>query len=180
MFERHVRDGQTIVVESGDITTYGGCIVNAANNTLLGGGGVDGAIHRAAGPGLLVECRGLGGCATGEAKATSGYRLAATHVIHTVGPIYYADEHPEVLLASCYRNSLDLAFELDEHEVTFPAISCGVYGYPIGEAAPIAVSTVTSWLDAHPDYPLLVRFCCFSRFGGTSSDEPYYLVALGA
>lgn len=178
MYSTCVREGQVLVVETGDITTFGGTIVNAANSTLLGGGGVDGAIHRAAGRGLLEECRGLNGCATGEAKVTGGHNLVAAHVIHTVGPIYAIDEHPAASLASCYKNSLDIVCDLDEHEVSFPAISCGVYGYPFEDAARIAVGTVCTWLAEHPDYPLLVRFVCFGRKGQASPDEAFYLAAL--
>ena len=151
-----------IQVVQGDITKLD-CdgIVNAANRSLLGGGGVDGAIHRAAGPELLAECRTLHGCRTGEAKITKGYRLKAKYIIHTVGPIYSGTAEDAVQLADCYRNSLALAKEHDVHSIAFPAISTGVYGYPLEDATEIAVKTVAQWLEAHADYAMQVIFCCF-------------------
>ena len=138
-------------------------IVNAANSTLLGGGGVDGAIHRAAGPGLLAECRGLGGCRTGEAKLTAGYALPAKHVIHTVGPVWHGGGKGEAeLLKSCYLNSLELARRNDFKTIVFPCISTGVYGYPPDEAAAVAVNTVREFL-AGTSYKIEVTFCCFSQ-----------------
>lgn len=137
------------------------CIVNAANSTLLGGGGVDGAIHRAAGPGLLAECRTLHGCNTGEAKLTKGYKLKAEYVIHTVGPIYSGSKNDPWMLANCYRNSLELAKKNDIHSIAFPAISTGVYGYPLKDATKIALRTVADWLLMNKDYEMNVLFSCF-------------------
>ena len=137
-------------------------IVNAANRTLLGGGGVDGAIHRVAGPELLAECRTLHGCDTGEAKITKGYNLPAKYVIHTVGPVYnpnFAQQDAE-LLASCYKNSLNLAKEYDLHSIAFSCISTGVYGYPKEAAAKIAIETVKSWLKQQK-FNIKVYFCVF-------------------
>src|SRR6266496_6106435 len=137
-----------IEINRGDITKLDvDAIVNAANATLLGGGGVDGAIHRAAGPELLMECRGLNGCRPGEAKITRGYRLPARFVIHTVGPVWRGGKHSEPeTLANCYRNSLQVAVENAIKTIAFPAISCGAYGYPLQEAAQIAVKTTRAFL----------------------------------
>lgn len=146
-----------------DITTLAlDAVVNAANETLLGGGGVDGAIHRAAGPGLLAECRALGGCPTGEARITAGHRLPAARVIHTVGPVWHGGDRDEpALLAAAYRNSLALARAHALRSIAFPSISTGVYGYPGAAAAEIAVSTVRSELAGFA--ALHVVFCCFSE-----------------
>ena len=151
-------------VVEGDITRLEvDAIVNAANETLLGGGGVDGAIHRAAGPELLEECRGLGGCPTGAARLTKGYRLKARHVIHTAGPVWQGGTaNEDALLATCYRNSLDLAAQHRLRSVAFPAIGTGAYRFPLERATRIAVATVAGFLAAH-DRPETVIFCCFGR-----------------
>jgi O-acetyl-ADP-ribose deacetylase len=148
----------------GDITKIQvDAIVNAANTTLLGGGGVDGAIHRVAGPELLAECRTLGGCPTGEAKITAGYHLPARHVIHTAGPIWGGGDQGEPeLLARCYRNSLVLATKHQARRIAFPAISCGIYGYPIRDACQIAVRETAAYLETN-ELPESVIFVCFGR-----------------
>lgn len=152
-----------IHVLRGSITAFAGdAIVNAANSSLLGGGGVDGAIHRAAGPELVHECRLLGGCKTGQAKITKGYRLPARHIIHTVGPVWRGGDHGEAeLLAGCYRSCFERAAENDIGTVAFPAISCGIYGYPVQEATEIAVRETRTALAAEGRFD--VTFVCFGE-----------------
>ncbi|MBT5773449.1 MAG: O-acetyl-ADP-ribose deacetylase [Dehalococcoidia bacterium] len=157
-------DHARITLVRGDITTLEvDAIVNAANSSLLGGGGVDGAIHRAAGPELREQCRTLGGCPAGEARVTSGYRLPARWVIHTVGPIWDGGDHDEpATLASCYRNSLALAAQVGAKTIAFPSISTGVYGYPGHLAAPVALAAVRSALEEHASIQQ-VTFVCFDN-----------------
>lgn len=146
-----------IEILQGDITQSSvDAIVNAANNRLLGGGGVDGAIHHAAGPELLAQCRTIGGCPTGEARITKGYRLPAKYVIHTVGPVYHGKPEDPILLEACYRNSLRLASSHKLRTIAFPAISCGIYGYPFEDAAQIALKTTIALLTEHTDFTKIV------------------------
>ena len=167
----------------GDITKQDtDAIVNAANPSLLGGGGVDGAIHRAGGPEILAECRTLGGCATGDAKITTGGRLAARHVIHTVGPVYWREgaEQAASLLASAYRRSLEVAAEHNLHSVAFPSISTGAYGYPLDEAAPVALRSVIDYLAAHDGPVWLVRLVLYGRQAYQAYEEALAQLAPGS
>ena len=151
-----------VEIMKGDITTLKiDAIVNAANTSLLGGGGVDGAIHRAAGPKLLNECRKIGGCPTGEARITSAYNLPAKYVIHTVGPIYHGKDEDPRLLSSCYVNSLELAVKNHITSIAFPAVSCGAYGYPVKKACRIAIDTTGDFLEQHSSVQKII-FILFS------------------
>lgn len=158
-----IMEGKIEIVQ-GDITLLEvDAVVNAANQSLLGGGGVDGAIHRSAGPQLLAECRKLGGCPTGEARLTSGYSLPARYVIHTVGPVWHGgDRNEDNLLASCYRNSLELALKLKLRSIAFPSISTGVYRFPIKRASRIALRVIHDFIVSEPDAPR-VMIACFSE-----------------
>ena len=153
---------ENLKIVQGDITKLTiDAIVNAANKSLLGGFGVDGAIHRAAGPKLLAECRQLHGCETGQAKITNGYQLPAKYVIHTVGPIYSGSKQDDELLRNCYLNSLALAKSRGLHSIAFPAISTGAYGFPASRAAHIAFAAVKNWLEQNADYQMKIIMCAF-------------------
>ena len=162
-------------IQANIVTLEVDAIVNAANSSLLGGGGVDGAIHRAAGPELVAECRMLNGCKTGDAKITKGYRLPAKYVIHTVGPVWRDGKSGEPdLLASCYRRSLEIAEQHGLHSIAFPAISTGAFGYPIEDATKLAVETTRAFFHGRSSKIAEVIFCCFSK-----GDLQLYLDALG-
>ncbi|WP_417831172.1 O-acetyl-ADP-ribose deacetylase [Terasakiella sp.] len=163
-------------IQQGDITKFDvDVIVNAANETLLGGGGVDGAIHRAAGKGLLEECRRLNGCQTGEAKLTGGYNLPAHHIIHTVGPIWqhHTPEEADQLLLNCYFNSLRICLKKGLQSIAFPCISTGVYGFPSERAAQLVVKNVTAFCKNHPGLSQVI-FCCFDIESKTLYDQAFH------
>ncbi len=162
--QHYIENNRLSLIEGSVVAMHVDAIVNAANNSLLGGGGVDGAIHRAAGPGLLQECRALHGCRTGEAKITGSYDIRnAKYLIHTVGPIYSGRPEDAELLAACYRNSLNLALEHGCTSIAFPGISTGVYGYPLEEAASVSLLTAVQWLEEHADADMHIYFCCFRQ-----------------
>ncbi len=160
--QHYIAENRLSFIEGSVVAMHVDAIVNAANNSLLGGGGVDGAIHKAAGPELLQECRALHGCRTGEAKITGSYGIEHTkHIIHTVGPVYRNRAADAELLAACYRNALDLALDNGCNSIAFPGISTGVYGYPLKEAAGVSLSAVVEWLEEHADAEMTIYFCCF-------------------
>lgn len=162
MIEKHEPKSSLSFINGSVLYVYADAIVNAANESLLGGGGIDGAIHKAAGPMLLEACKALGGCPTGGAKATGAYDIKnADFIIHAVGPKYSGDEKDANLLAACYMNSLELAWKNNCMSVAFPGISTGVYGYPLDEAARISLAAVVRWFELHPDVVMNVYFCCF-------------------
>ena len=170
LVEKILSTDQTLQIVQGDITTDEvDAIVNAANRSLLGGGGVDGAIHRAAGRELLAECRTIGGCPVGEARITRGYLLPARYIIHTVGPIFRGKPEDAVLLSRCYENSLKLAASYHLASIAFPAISCGAYGYPIEEACAIALDTCRKALNVRPEIEKII-FVLFSDTRAASAD----------
>lgn len=162
--KKRIDERKIITLHAGDITLlHCDCIVNAANSSLLGGGGVDGAIHRAAGKGLLEECKKLHGCAVGDAKITKGHNLHATFVIHTVGPKYSGQTKDEENLKSCYKNSLELAKTNDIHSIAFPGISTGIYHYPVKEATQIAIRTIQEWAKENTNYEMKIILCVFKK-----------------
>lgn len=160
--KKHQKRSHITFVQGSVVDMHVGAIVNAANKSLLGGGGVDGAIHQAAGPELLAECRSLHGCKTGEAKITKAYNITyADYIIHTVGPVYSGTKEDALMLASCYTKCLDLALENGCTSIAFPGISTGVYGYPLDEAADVSLRAIAVWLDAHKDIVMNIYLCCF-------------------
>ena len=164
LLEAYIPQSRFQVLQNGVLNAHVAAIVNAANKSLLGGGGVDGAIHRAAGKALLEECKKLGGCETGDAKITGAYEIKnADYIIHTVGPVYSGKDDDAKQLASCYFRSLDLALEKGCRSIAFPGISTGVYGYPLDEAAVVSLEAIASWFGAHPDVVMNVYFCCFKK-----------------
>ncbi|MCR5012097.1 MAG: macro domain-containing protein [Lachnospiraceae bacterium] len=164
MLEEHMPQSRIQVLQNGVLNAHVSAIVNAANTSLLGGGGVDGAIHRAAGKALLEECKTLGGCETGDAKITGAYEIKnADYIIHTVGPVYSGKDEDAKQLASCYFKSLDLALANGCKSIAFPGISTGVYGYPLDEAAVVSLEAIAAWLSSHPDVVMNIYLCCFKK-----------------
>jgi O-acetyl-ADP-ribose deacetylase (regulator of RNase III) len=164
MLEEHMPQSRIQVLQNGVLNAHVSAIVNAANTSLLGGGGVDGAIHRAAGKALLEECKKLGGCETGDAKITGAYEIKnADYIIHTVGPVYSGKDDDARQLASCYFKSLDLALANGCKSIAFPGISTGVYGYPLDEAAEVSLEAIAAWLSSHPDVVMNIYLCCFKK-----------------